>query len=300
MPSSLRITTYFNILGLTQPTEAGRKLTPAEVSDHYMSKSLGYIKECPVDWAMLLGKKTLMSLNAVEMVDTEDQYVYEAWSPLMRVLSLVFHFGLLAPFAIIGIWRVRKQWRSLGILFAMAALFQATMIAFFVFGRYRFPIVPLMIVFASPLIADLLLGLRDRWNLQHDSEDDKQPASWRFRKFAAGLLCDARKHWQLVTVAVIMLTICHLPIISTENARAVTYNNYGGQMLLRGRFDEARDYFERSLKLYPDNPLAHNNLGVAYREQQQEQLAIEHFTIALSLEPTLRTARRNLARLQKS
>jgi len=282
--------------------EMGRTLTAAEVSQFYLRKSADYIVHEPVDWLQLLGWKTLLSLNASELIDTEDQYTYQNWSPLMRALSPIANFGVLVPLAIMGIWYVRRQWHEHWILLLMIGLFQATMIMFFVFGRYRFPIVPLLICFAAPLLADLCLAARQRLTADWLRKSNNQPVKTSSQMLVGKigeLFSKAKQHWQLCLMAVTLIAICHLPIVSLRSSQAITYNNFGVQMLMRGRLDEAEGYFRQCLAIQPENALAHNNLGVVYRERQQFDQAAAHFERAISIAPDYITAWKNLGKLSK-
>ena len=259
--------------------ESGRALTAAEVSAFYLDKSKTFIQENPASWLSLVTRKTLLSVNAREIVDTEDQSVYEQHSPLLWLLSPFFQFGTLLPIAVIGAWRTRRQWRKLWPLYLMAILIQLTLIAFFVFGRYRFPIVPILILFAAPALADAWSGIE------------------RLGKQAAG----KRPLGQLAIpclVGVVLLLICHLPLVPRQSQRSVTYNNFAIQSLIRGNWRQAEVYVDRSLANNVDFALAHNSRGVLCRERGEIGDAKYHFKVAVELEPEYDNAKRNLAALQ--
>ncbi len=62
----------------------GRKLTPNEVSDYWLSETLGQIRQDPLRWLRLMGKKWLMTWNAVEISDSESIYAHYRYSSLLR------------------------------------------------------------------------------------------------------------------------------------------------------------------------------------------------------------------------
>ena len=250
--------------------EAGRKLTPKQVSQHYLSKSVAYIKSQPSHWLALMVKKTRMTFNALEIIDTEDQYTVADWSSVLRITNFVFHFGTLVPLAILGLILTRKKWRSLWLLYLIAAAFALTVIAFFVFGRYRFPLVPVLVLFAAPAVQFIF--------------DEMRNQNWRMLTpagIAVGLL----------------FVLCNLELTSPKVGRGITLSNYGVQAMIRDDFENAELFLTEAHELLPNSHLIHNNLGVLYRETQREELAVLHFRIATQLEPDDHKVQANLEKM---
>jgi 4-amino-4-deoxy-L-arabinose transferase-like glycosyltransferase len=138
----------------------GRPLTPGEVSSWFTSRALGWITSHPLDWLALTGRKLLLALHAVELVDTEDQYTFARWSTPLAVLNPVSHFGILAPLAALGVALTWRHRRRLWVLLAMAACYGMTLLAFYVFGRYRYPLVPFALPFAAAALVHAWPWLR--------------------------------------------------------------------------------------------------------------------------------------------
>ena len=131
----------------------GRSLTAGEVSDYWLSKSWDYIRAQAGQWVGLFGKKWLLVWNAREIEDSDDFYIYQQWSWLLSFLGWINHFGMLAPLAAVGVLLTVKQWRQLWFLYAMILALAASAAVFYVFGRYRFPLVPFLALFAGAGIA---------------------------------------------------------------------------------------------------------------------------------------------------
>ena len=95
----------------------GRKLSPGQVSDYWVRRSLEYISSQPWDWLQLMGRKVLLTFSGKEAVDTESIEVYSGYS---RILSLFFWigFGVILPLGVFGIWQTRDHWRRLALLYA--------------------------------------------------------------------------------------------------------------------------------------------------------------------------------------
>ena len=90
----------------------GRSLTPSEVSAYWTGRALDYIRSQPADWLALLLRKAFLTLNSAEMVDSKDQYSHADLSSVLRAAGWVFHFGLLAPLALLGVlvsWPERRR-----------------------------------------------------------------------------------------------------------------------------------------------------------------------------------------------
>jgi 4-amino-4-deoxy-L-arabinose transferase-like glycosyltransferase len=257
-------------------TETGRRLTPREVSRFYLQKSGEYIWNQPFAWLRLMGLKTALTFNAAEILDTEDQYTLARWSPILRISNYVFHFGTLLPIAMMGIYLTRTRWRSIWVLYLMLLAFALTVIVFFVFGRYRFPLAPILILFAAPAIVDFW----DRVN------------SWK--KTNSKL---SRPLVGMATTFAFLFVVCNLRIISPTNGQGITLSNYGVQALIRHDFDNAEAFLTAAVNSIPGSALAHNNLAVMYRETGRLALARHHFELAIELEPTDTKIQANLQNL---
>src|SRR5439155_11666945 len=182
---------------------AGRRLTPGEVSRHWTSRAIEYIRARPLDWLALEGRKFRMLWNGAEGIDTESQESHAEYSPVLRVTGHVAHFGVLAPLAALGLWITWRDRRRLWILHAMIVSYAATVLAFFVVARYRLPLAPLLLVFAGAALADGFAFLRER-----------TPSE------------------RLVgAIAIAFAAIfCNWPVVSTDAMRAATYHNLGAAL----------------------------------------------------------------------
>ena len=86
------------------------------------------------------------------MLDTESQESYAEYSWPLRLLGWFGHFGVLVPLALLGMilsWRDRKR---LAILYAMTGVYAASVLMFYVFARYRLPLVPFFMLFAAAAV----------------------------------------------------------------------------------------------------------------------------------------------------
>ena len=246
----------------------GKRLTPAEVSGYWTDKALDFITSKPGAWLTLMGRKVALLWNATEMLDTESQEAHAEWSVPLRLGGFIGHFGVLVPLALFGLvvtWPMRSR---LWILYAMTFAYAASVVLFYVFARYRYPLVPLLILFAAAGVAAL-------------------PELIRARAVPGRL-------WTLAAVAAVAV-FCNWPILSTTLMRAVTETNLGVALQAEGRLDEATDHYHRAIALQPDYPPAYNNLATALRAKGQIADAVTTYQQALRLRPEYPEAQYNLA-----
>lgn len=260
----------FERLDATELAEhaAGKTLTPAEVSGFWTSRALAFIGDQPAAWLKLMARKAALLVNATEMLDTEAQESHAEWSWPLRLLGVVGHFGALAPLACIGLiiaWRSRER---LAVVYLMLVAYGASVLLFYVFARYRLPLVPLLLLFAAVAVSEVT-----RW--WHQAEQR-----------AKGLLAAA-------TVAVAVL--CNWPMLSKPEMRAITETNLAVALQGDGHTDAAAEHYAKAIAIQPDYAPAYNNLGVMQRATGKLDDAIATYRRALSLKGDYPDAHYNLA-----
>ncbi len=246
----------------------GHPVSPGEVSAYWRGRALGFISSSPGRWTVLMGRKFALLWNASEMLDTESQESYEDVSPLLRALALVGHFGILVPLALVGLIAMWPDRRRLWPVLAFFGVYAASVVLFFVFARYRFPLVPFLLLFAAVGVVSLPGLLR--------------PAS------------PARRAW--IGAAVIVAAIAtNWPLLSPTRMRAITETNLGTALYEAGRLDEAVSRYEKAVALQPDYAPAYNNLGVTLRAKGDVDAAIAAYQRGLRLDDDYPDLHYNLA-----
>jgi len=280
----------------------GRRLTPADVSAYWTDKALDFITSKPGAWLALMGRKFALLWNATEMLDTESQEAHAEWSLPLRLGGFIGHFGILVPLAVFGLvvtWPIRAR---LWILYAMTLAYAASVVLFYVFARYRYPLVPLLILFAAaglaeardffvargfpPPLADGPRALR--------RGSPKRPWREGGRPAVAGLKARATPWWTLAAVTAVAV-FCNWPMLSTKLMRAVTETNLGVALQAEGRLDEASEHYHRAIAFSPEYPPAYNNLATALRAKGQLADAVTTYEQALRLRREYPEAHYNLA-----
>jgi tetratricopeptide (TPR) repeat protein len=248
----------------------GRTLTPAEVSSYWSSRAFDFITSQPIAWLELTMRKVALLVNAAEAVDTESQTSHAEWSLPLRLLGVVGHFGLLVPLACFGIVATWSSRSRLWLLYAMTAAYAASVVAFYVFARYRFPLVPFLMLFAAAGLVAL-------------------PAIVRTRAVPGG-----RKAVAAIAVTAV---IANWPLLNEAWMQAVTENNLGVALQGERRLDDATTHYRRAIAFRSDYAPAYSNLGTALRAQGRQDEAVHAYEQALKLQPDFAGAHYNLANL---
>lgn len=262
-----------------------RHLTPGDVSAYWTDRALNFITTDPGAWLKLLGRKFLLLWNATEMLDTESQESYAEWSWPLRLGGWFGHFGVLVPLAVLGCimaWPLRPR---VGILYAMTGIYAASVLMFYVFARYRLPLVPLLMLFATYAV----VTIADHINRRARKARRESNESGFFSAFSASSAV------QIVVALVATAVMANWPILSKQRMRAITENNLATALQDAGRTDEAIAHYRRAIAIQPDYAPAYNNLGVVLRANGSVDAAIDSYQQALAVRGDYPDAHYNLA-----
>jgi tetratricopeptide (TPR) repeat protein len=247
---------------------SGRPLTPAEVSSYWTDRALDFITSRPGAWLTLLGRKAALVWNATEMLDSESQESHAEWSTPVRIGAHAGHFGVMVPLALLGVLATWPQRKRLWILYATSTAYAASVVMFYVFARYRFPLVPFVVLFASAGLASIPRFVRES--------------------------SPARAASVLVSLAGVAIAV-NWPLLSTDRMQAISATNLGAALQSEGRLDEAIDQYRRAVVHQTDYAPAYNNMGTAFRAEGKVGAAIAAYRRALLLQPDFADAHYNLA-----
>jgi 4-amino-4-deoxy-L-arabinose transferase-like glycosyltransferase len=142
---------------------APEELSPGEVSALFWCESFREIRANPAAWGRLLLRKVRLFWNAHEIPDAEGYDVYReaAGGPTFFWLG----FGLVAPLGLTGLWlagRDPQTRRGANLLALLLLGLCVSVVLFFVFGRYRLPVVVLLLPAAGHALAVLAEAVRRR------------------------------------------------------------------------------------------------------------------------------------------
>lgn len=153
---------------------AGHPLKPSEVSRYWFGRAFSYIRDNPGHWVKLTARKTLALLGDVELPNNEPYEANRSRYLALRAIPLGFAVlcGLFAV-ALPGLIRpllarkVEGEQTSLNDSFTSLVLqfivvYSATIVAFFVTGRYRIPLVSFLLIGAAQGLAVIVDSARSR------------------------------------------------------------------------------------------------------------------------------------------
>lgn len=127
--------------------ELGRDLTEGEVSDYWYAKAFEWIRADPRAWLGLSLHKLRVFLSPVEMPNDQPIWFFARMSEVSALFWI--GFPVVACLGIAGMTLLLPRWRTWSLLLAFLVIYTASVVAFFVCGRYRLPVVPVLILAAA-------------------------------------------------------------------------------------------------------------------------------------------------------
>lgn len=238
--------------------ELGHPVTPSEASRFWFGKAWHFIRTDTGRWLSLMWSKTGLALNVHEIGDAEDLYFAERTCTFLRALDAVWNFGVLFPLAVVGIVATWRRWRTLWIFHALLAAVLFGLVAFFVFGRFRYPAVPYLALFAAGGIVEVVQRVSAR-------------------RFTALLVpCAA---------GVVAAIVANLPLVARDMQAFAGQLNTAKASQQLGRNAEARAAFEAALAIAPDSLEAHTGIALLLRGAENEK-SLEHLRASARIAPT--------------
>ncbi|MCF8355735.1 MAG: tetratricopeptide repeat protein [Melioribacteraceae bacterium] len=281
--------------------QMGIELSPSEASNYWYEKSVDYLTSNPVDATKLFLKKLILFWGEGENAQSsimDDKYFAENYSSILQ-LPLV-NFILISIFSLIGItlnWN-RKPNHSLIILLLFAYIFATVL--FFVNGRFRLGITPLLIVFAS-------IGIINLYNIFRESTFD------RIKIPVIIVLAFMVSYYFIIDKPKFTDYDAYLKLgdiaynegeykKAVENyKRSLFYNeNYQAYMNLGNSYAMLKDYrqavaaFNLAINRNDNYALTHFNLGFAYTQMGNLELASKEYQKAIDIDPQFADAYRNM------
>jgi tetratricopeptide (TPR) repeat protein len=125
----------------------GREMTAREVDGFWYGEGISEIKADPGLFVARLGRKTLLILNRHEVSDNLNyDFIRENVSWMLRLPCPAF--WLAGPFGFAGLALALRKRQGAALAIFMLT-YSATLLAFYVVGRYRMPLVPILLLFAA-------------------------------------------------------------------------------------------------------------------------------------------------------
>jgi tetratricopeptide (TPR) repeat protein len=253
-------------------TRTGRRLDTAQVSRFWFAEAFAHMRERPAFAARTFLRKAILFWNDFEVSDNQDQYLLEDDSWVLRLPLL--GFGWVAPLALFGALAFRAR-PDVRLLSGFVLAYWATVVAFFVFSRYRIQVITALLPLAALGTIELSARLR-------------APA-WRPLATAAAIV-----------LAAALLCLQTIGVFDRDNAQVVEMRlRHRAQMeLMVGRTDEAIATYQRALRACPLRcPAALAELIETYEKAGRRADAERYLRGLVQTYPQHATARDILARL---
>jgi tetratricopeptide (TPR) repeat protein len=252
---------------------------PSQRSAYFWKQAFSYMTGQPLSYLKLLGRKLFFIADGFEIKRNQDPYLFRQYSLPLRLLLwkwvIYFPFGLLFPLSLMGLvaffrQRSRSQTRnSRPILLFYFLLSQAlALLFFFVSARYRLPLVPFLIIFASFGIYSLYQLLKAR---------RMKPAAVLLVIFLAFLVISNLSRHRL-----------------TAKDLAEEHYNLGMVYARQDKLDQAMQEYQETVSLQPDHLMAHFEIALIYDQQNKPEQAEKKYLEVIDLFPRAALAYNNL------
>ncbi|MCA9252559.1 MAG: glycosyltransferase family 39 protein [Phycisphaerales bacterium] len=235
----------------------GRKLSAGEVSSFYYRAALRFMRDQPRQAFRLMMHKLRYFWNDVEVPNPHNLYFFaDKYTPIVRFLPV--SFGLLVPFAFVGVLLSGRR-RLVGQfpLWGYGLAYMVGIVAFFVTSRFRLPIVPIVILYASFGLVELLRSIANR-------------------KWILSAAC--------VLAVVLLWPFLHTEDIAGLKDHAVSYCKVARALGEQKRFEEAEAACRSAIEKEPENPLAYEVEGELKLAQNDLRGGIQSLKRAIELD----------------
>lgn len=257
--------------------DAGRPLSRSEVSDYWYDRGWDEIRQSPEHFVGLVFRKLLLFGNGYEIPNNQDIYLHQQHSavlkPLMWKSPFYFPYGLLAPFALLGLFFTLKAWRRYLLVYLILSAYTLSLLLFFVCARYRQPLIPLLLLLAAYAVWRVVQWIRKR----------------------------EYKTVGLVAVILIpLLVTANYDMVRLDPAFMAAENHFtlGKAYYEQGDVPKAIAELKEAVAAHPAHAPSHNTLGKIFVElggRGNRLTAAQHFRLGIRSNPEIVESFYNLA-----
>jgi len=275
----------FDEPAITETVEkiVGRPLESSEVSRFFAGKAFDHITAHPGRTLELMWRKTMLFWGPAEISNNEVMHYDRRHS---RVLRFLPGFPVALSLAVVGLallltelrGRRRREGKTdeesshrfelMVLLLAFVGIYFASYLPFFIAGRYRVPIIPILLLFGAYGVERVRADVVGRRL--------KNAAVW------LGIFIVAYSGARL------QLAEYRPDLGMWHFIRGDAYRQQGNTELARAEFSKAVELSNKP------NAVAYNNLGVVLAQLGRQGEAVEPLEEALKINPNYLDARRNL------
>lgn len=277
----------------------GRLLTPKDVDRHYWKAGFREISADPAGWVKLKIRKTGLFWNHLEISNDRDIYYH---AHRYSIIGWLLWIGtpLFFPFALAGIILFFYDRRIL-LIYLLILFYQEVVALFFVNGRFRHPLTPLLIILAVGSVKWIIDAVRSR-TFRWDWSTSGAVAGFVVGVFSLYVVDTGidSKRWDYgyFTEATAMMELERFDEAEKLFLKALEVNprapfvnfNLGDLERQRGRITTAAEYYQRETTIQPHYGKAWNNLGLMLMAAGDPDRAVECFEEAIRVRPDLTEA----------
>ncbi len=235
--------------------QTGRELSPAEVSAYWFGRARDEIDASPARWGILLARKVALYFNGYEAPQIESFDVQRRQLPWLRALFVPLWFIMV--FGLLGMLLSMRAWSRYGILLGYVLAGVVSIAWFFIAGRYREPVAPVLCLFAGHALVAMPSRLRS------------------FRTGAA------------FVVGALALLFATYPGIFEVDPNTIQFRE---QVRRARRLSELRSFepalreVTRAIAVFPGQPEGYLQRAIVYQQSGNNFKAIEDYRRALAIE----------------
>jgi Flp pilus assembly protein TadD len=305
---------------------AGRALSPGEASAYWYAEGLRFVAARPGTAIRNTATKLLAFFQPGELPDNYDFRFLREEVPPLRALCL--SFGIVVPFAAIGLLGLRSRRQVLVLIPPLAGLL--TVIGFYYNARFRLPAVPFILLLAAEGVALVISFVRDRDARGLRRATVAAGATVGLIALAPGFRDDFYFPWVLAAQCSARTEPARAELffrramdlhprepearVGLARLLAARDDAHGAREVLaplplhppalvllasmdvgEGRYESAVAYLEAALERDPALTSAWNDLGVLHASSGRLDDAVAAFERALALDPNGPEALRNIA-----
>jgi Tfp pilus assembly protein PilF len=273
---------YLSSRAAAEAATGRSNMKPSEVSAYWSSRATDYFRRHPGDALALLWRKFRFFWNHYEIPNHHNKaFIAINYASFLGVLFV--GFKLVAPLAVMGIvllFMMRPMSPVARLYVGFVGVYMLSLIPFFITARYRLPVVPFLIVFASLGVFRLAQVV--------------QKKRWRQAGIAAGVAVAAAVFvsWPMVDYDFgfnhTVIGTVYSDLATEEPQKAIEH------------IENAIIEYKTALELRPLSVDAHYNLGVTYQRIGFYSGAQSELETAVRLQPTHAYASRALAEVRAS
>ena len=296
---------------------SGRELTHREASSYLVDQAFAFIRENPLDFLKLLGKKALFFWGPREIRNLREVHFARLYSPVLRAIPL--NFSLVEALALVGFLllflenrKVRprdveggspegKRWEATVLLIVFIGSYFISMLPFAAAARYRVPVIPFLLCFGSYGLTMMGGAWRRRewkkallWTgggavffaLFSINITGYEPSLDRWH-YDLALVYTDRQDWESAIRE-------YREVIRLDPRAFRAYNNLGNIYTRREDYPRAAEYYRQVIRLRPDLAQPYNNLGSVLFRMEKLDEALKFFQAALRIRPDIAESHNNL------